>query len=98
MTELEDLILKRFRVEKIAGEMVVVEDPAGNYKAVSSGEVERALNTEEQTEVEVLIGYRWLQIRGDRVTKIAPFSHHSKDYWQGYNAGYSRAFQAKSRK
>lgn len=96
MTELEDLVLKRFRVEKIAGEMVAVVDPTGNYRAGSASEVERALSTEEQTEVEVLIGYRWLQIRGDRVTKASPFIKHSKEYWQGYNAGYSKAFQARN--
>ena len=89
MVELEDLVLKRFRVEKIAHKMIVTEDPVGNYKAVFASEVERALSTEDKTEVEVLIGNNWMQIRGNRVTKALPKIKHNKEYRQGYNAGYS---------
>lgn len=93
--ELEDLVLKRFSVEKVDGEMIAVLDPTGNYRAGSRSEVERALSTEEETDVDVLKGNRWLQIRGKRVTKVAGRVKHGKDYWHGYNAGYSRASQAR---
>ena len=95
MAELEDLVLKRFRVEKIDDEMVAVIDPKGNYRAGSKGEVERALSTDEETDVDVLIGNRWVQIRGNRITKAPPKMKHGKEYWRGYNAGYSKAVQAR---
>lgn len=43
--ELEDLLLKRFRVFKIEGEMVVREHYQGNYKAMSADDLYNYLTT-----------------------------------------------------
>jgi hypothetical protein len=43
--ELEDLVLKRFRVERIGPRMMAFPHPHGNYKADSAEKIERALNT-----------------------------------------------------
>ena len=51
--ELEDLVLKHYRVERIGNRMVAFEDPDGNYKADSAQEVEKALNTRRHCNVEV---------------------------------------------
>ena len=45
MTELEDLVLRHYRVERRGGEMVAIQDPDGLYKAPSAQALERALNT-----------------------------------------------------
>ena len=41
--ELEDLLIRRYRVEKIKGRMVAYPDEYGNYQACSADDVERAL-------------------------------------------------------
>ena len=43
--DLEDLVLKHYRVERQGNKMIVLEDPTGNYKADSAEKVERALTT-----------------------------------------------------
>ena len=43
--ELEDLVLKRYRVERHGNKMIVLEDPNGPYKADSAEKVERAVTT-----------------------------------------------------
>lgn len=41
--ELEDLVLKHYRVERYKGKMIAIEDPNGNYKAASAEQIERVL-------------------------------------------------------
>lgn len=61
--KLEDLLLKRFRVEKMEGRMIAFPDENGKYKAVSAEEVEDALSTNKYTQVQVLVGTKWFPIR-----------------------------------
>lgn len=41
--ELEDLVLRHYRVERRGDDMVAIQDPNGNYKAESADKIERAL-------------------------------------------------------
>ena len=56
--------MKRYRVEKIDGEMVVTEDRKGLYRAASPNEIQRALTELEYctTTAEVLIGRIWFPL------------------------------------
>lgn len=58
---LEDLFLTHYRAEKINGDIVVIEDSDGRYRANSSDEVRKALteNKPITTVVDVLIGRHW---------------------------------------
>ncbi len=91
--DLEDLVLKKFRVEKVDGRMLAILDPAGRYRASNAQEVEVALSTDQATAVDVLIGNKWYQIRGNRVCESSPkvtFSKPTRNqyYLEGYQAGY----------
>jgi hypothetical protein len=91
--ELEDLLLKYYRVEKINGRMVATEDDDGHYRASSADDVEAALTTgERRALVDVRVGWsrQWRPLMGggrggkQRQRK----AQHQKDYQAGYQAGY----------
>jgi hypothetical protein len=42
--ELEDLVLERYRVERVEGKMVAIKDPLGLYMANSAAQIEHALS------------------------------------------------------
>lgn len=90
--EIEDLLIKRFSAEKINGVIVAFEDKRGNYRANSAKDVENALTTNSKTDVEVLIGNKWHQIRGEhKVKHDINKKKRSKDWRVGYTAGYQAA-------
>ena len=63
--ELEDLVLRHYRVEKVDGKMVATEDANGRYRAKSGGIVEKVLTEVNPTrgEVEVKICKKWRPIK-----------------------------------
>lgn len=64
MSELEDLLVKYYRVEKIGGLMVVTEDEKGKYRAACAEDVEAALTLgNNKNFVDVKIGNNWYPIR-----------------------------------
>jgi len=63
--ELEDLVLRHYKVEWTCGRMVAIENGKGKYRAQSKEIVEQVLSDNKPThgEVEVLIGNHWYPIK-----------------------------------
>jgi len=57
--------MKRYKAEKIEGNIVVTEDRRGNYRAKSSEEIKRALTqlSFRPRTAEVLIGNKWYPLK-----------------------------------
>lgn len=78
--DIEDLILKYYRVEKIDGRIVATENPCGKYRSRSAEEVEEALSTDRPVEcVDVRIGNKWMPIRHPK--KREPKRRWRREYY-----------------
>jgi len=67
--ELDDLVLKTFRADKVGNTIIVTPDADGNYKASSAKDVERALTDKYPPEgvfVRMGKGHKWHLIRRGR--------------------------------
>lgn len=66
--ELEDLLIKTYRADKINGEMVIAEDPNGCYQAEMAEDVKRALTigirrNSPPVWVRIKIGGKWYRMK-----------------------------------